>query len=99
MSRFRHDDILAKNSSRMDDSYQVFLLKLRWFTRAHYLNYGKTGNKKHATCHAAMLKNELNSDVAPFTTHIKPVWQQIRLLTGLNLSGKTRNIAFQLVPQ
>ena len=44
-----------------------------------------------------MLQNELNSDVAPFTTHIKPVLQQIRLLTGLNFGGKTRNIAFQLV--
>ena len=32
-----------------------------------------------------------------FTTHIKPVLQQIRLLTGLNMSGKTRNISFQLV--
>ena len=27
-----------------------------------------------------MLQNELNSDVARFTTHIKPVLQQIRLL-------------------
>ena len=31
------------------------------------------------------------------TTHIKPVLQQIRLLTGLNMGGKTRNIAIQLV--
>ena len=30
-------------------------------------------------------------------THIKPVLQQIRLLTGLNVVGKTRNTAFQLV--
>ena len=27
-----------------------------------------------------LLQNELNSDVAHFTTHIKPVLQQIRLL-------------------
>ena len=32
-----------------------------------------------------------------FTTHLKPVLQQIRLLTGLNVGGKTRNIAIQLV--
>ena len=38
--------------------------------------------------HAAMLQNELNSDFARFTTHIKPVLQQIRLLTGLNVGGK-----------
>ena len=37
--------------------------------------------------------------VARFTTHIKPVLQQIRLLTGLNVGGKTRNIAIQLVLQ
>ena len=40
---------------------------------------------------------ELNSNVARFTTHIKPVSQQLRLLTGLNEGGKTRNIALQLV--
>ena len=41
----------------------------------------------------------LNSDVARFTTHIKPVLQQIRLLIGLNKRGKTRNIAIQRVLQ
>ena len=39
------------------------------------------------------------SDVARFTTNIKPVSQQIRLLTGLNVGGKTRSIAIQLVLQ
>ena len=61
--------------------------------------YGKRRNKKRATCFATFLQNELNSDVALYTTRIKPVLQQIRLLTGLNLGGKTRNIAFQLVLQ
>ena len=48
-----------------------------------------------------MLQNELNSDsdVARYITHIKPVLQQFRLLTGLNESGKTPNIAIQLVLQ
>ena len=46
-----------------------------------------------------MLQNEMKSDVARFTTHIKPVLQQIRLLTGLNEGGKTRNIVIQLVLQ
>ena len=57
------------------------------------------GNKKCATCFATSLQNKLKSDVLRFTTHIKPVWQQIRLLTGLNEGGKTRNIAIQLVLQ
>ena len=61
------------------------------------LKYGKTGNKKRATCLATLLQNELNNDVARFTTHIKPVLQQIRFSIGLNISGKTRNIAIQLV--
>ena len=58
---------------------------------------GKTGNKKRATCLATLLQNELNNDVARFTSHIKPVLRQIRFLIGLNISGKTRNITIQLV--
>ena len=57
------------------------------------------GNKRRANCLATLLQNELNSDVARFTTHIKPVSQQIRLLTGLNVGGKTRKIAIQIVLQ
>ena len=34
-----------------------------------------------------------------FSTHIKPVLQQIRLLTDLNVAGKMRNTAIQLVLQ
>ena len=55
--------------------------------------------KKQANCLATLLQNKLNSDVARFTTHIKPVLQQIRLVTGLNVIGKTRNTAIQLVFQ
>ena len=68
-----------------------------WREQVSLLRYGKTGNKKRETCFAASLENELmNNDVGRYTTHIKPVWQQIMLLTGLNMGGKTRNI-FQLV--
>ena len=35
----------------------------------------KTGIKKHATCFATLLPNELNSDVVRFTTLIKPALQ------------------------
>ena len=44
-----------------------------------------------------MLQNELKSDVMRLTTHTKPVLQQIRLLTGLNVGGNTRNIGIHLV--
>ena len=47
------------------------------------LRYGKTGNKKYSTCFAPLLQNEL---------HIKPV----KLLTGLNVGGKTCKISLQL---
>ena len=58
-----------------------------------YSWYGKTGNKKRATCFSTLLQNELNSDVARYATHIKPVLQQIKLLTGLNIGGKTRSFS------
>ena len=70
-----------------------------WFEWKAPLRYGKTGNKKHATCFATLQLNELLSDIARFTTQIKPVLQQIRLLTGLNVGGKTCNNAFKLVLQ
>ena len=58
---------------------------------------GKTGNKKKANFLPSLLQNQLNSDVARFTTHIKPVLQQIRLFTGLNAASKTRKNTIQLV--
>ena len=48
------------------------------------------GDKKLATCLATLQQNELYSDVARFTTNIKLVLQQIRLLTGLNVGCKKR---------
>ena len=53
------------------------------------------GSKKHPTCLASLLQNELNSDVARFAIHIEPLLQQIRLFTDLNTAGKTCIIAFQ----
>ena len=37
--------------------------------------------QKRATCLTTLLQNELISDVARFAAHIKPVLNQIRLLT------------------
>ena len=47
------------------------------------LRYGKTGNKKHSTCFAPLLQNEL---------HIKPVLHQIKLLTGLNVVKRAKSL-------
>ena len=58
------------------------------------------GNKKRATCLATLQQNELyTGDVARFPTNIKLVLPQIRLLTGLKVGCKTRNITIQLVLQ
>ena len=65
--------------------------------RKKTFRHGNTGNKKLSTCLATLLQNELNSEVARFTNHIKPVLQQIRFWTGVNVGGKTCNIAIQLV--
>ena len=59
----------------------------------------KNGQQKTSTCFATLLQNDLNNDVVRYTTQIKPVLLQIRLLTGLNMGGKTHNIAIQLVLQ
>ena len=61
-----------------------------------YLRNGKTGNKKRAICFATWLQNELNSDVARFTTYENKPYNLISCKTGSNMGGKTRNIAIQL---
>ena len=58
------------------------------------LKHGKTSNKKRATCFALLPQNELNGDVARFTTHVQTCYL---LQDRFYLGGKTRNIAIQLV--
>ena len=77
-----------------EHDYRHNAVVLRMMTLEKY-----KGGVKRATCFATLLQNDLNSNVARFTTHIKPVLQQIRLLTGLNMDGKTHNIAIELVLQ
>ena len=48
---------------------------------------------------ATLLQNELQSDIERFTTLVKHVLHPFRLLTSLNVGGKIRNVAFQLVLQ
>ena len=60
-----------------------------------YLRYGKTANKKRKIF-ATWLQNELDSDVARFTTHENKPYNIISCKTGSNIGGKTRNITIQL---
>ena len=83
----------------MEIQNKTFYSQRVWIGYSIELRHGKTGNKKRTTCLATLLQNELNSDVARFTTHIKPVLQQIRLLKGLNVGGNTRYVAIQLALQ
>ena len=78
---------------------QLYLVTMETFVfQRSWISPWRCGNKIRATCLATQLQqNKLNSDVSRFTNHIKPVLQQIRFLTSLIVSGKTRNIAFQLV--
>ena len=109
MTCFRHYDILlsrmttANPFSRQNDAVSRTLAllsneKISLPYRPH-LGERKNGQQKHATCLTTLLQDELNCAVARFTTHIKPVLPQIRLLEGLKMGGKTHNIAFQLVLQ
>ena len=95
--RLQHDHVQDEFCSEANHIQTQGIFSIN--TRTICLRYGKTGNKKRATCLATLLENKLNSDVARFTTHIKPVLQQIRLSTGLNVDGKTRNISFHLFLQ
>ena len=91
------NSIQFRGKERFNLSSLVYgLIKKNPIRKFYALKYGKTGNKKRATCFATLLQNELNSDVARYKAHVKPVLQQIRLLTGLNMGGKRRNISFQL---
>ena len=84
LSRFR---ILRKGS---------FSIRETATEMSEHVTVRKNGQQKTATCFATLLQNELNSDVARFTTHIKPVLQQ--LLTGLNTGGKTPTSSPGLFP-
>ena len=66
---------------------------------SYQLGYVKTGNKKPVSSFAILLKNELNSDVARFTNHLRTYLatnQAARILLPY-VGGKTCNIAIQLV--
>ena len=87
--------ILRKRCGLKSQITIIILLKI-WHTN----RFSKVKSYNfHFHKYDAAWQSELNSDVARFTTHIKPVLQQIRLLTGLNEVSKPRNIPIQLALQ
>ena len=63
------------------------------------LSYSKTGNKKRATGFATLLQNEMNTDVARFTTRIRTCLATNKVARLFFVGGKTRNSHIQLVLQ
>ena len=63
-----------------------------------YLRYGKTANKKRKIF-ATWLQKELNSDVARFTTHVRPCLARNKVVSFVQVGGKTSNITIQLILQ
>ena len=63
------------------------------------LRYSETGNKKRATRFATLLQNELNTDVARLTTHVRTCLATNKVARFVFVAGKTRSIAIQLVLQ
>ena len=57
----------------------------------------KRATKKHATSFATLLQNELESDVARFTTHVQTCQQPDLVQDRFHEGGKTRNVALRLV--
>ena len=59
---------------RIVDRFKICAFRFSLVFRLHVststLRDEKTGNKKRATCFAALLQNEWNSDVARFNTHV-----------------------------
>ena len=92
--RFLHQGFMI--FFHIDDSRRLLITYSFNNVLIGYLRYGKTGNEKRAICFATWLQNELNSDVARFTTHENKPCNLISCKTGSNMGDKTRNIAIQL---
>ena len=59
-------------------------------------SYGKTGNKQHVTCFATLLQNKLQSDVACFTTRVKPVFHRLVPSHYLSVFWAERRLGIRL---
>ena len=66
------NSIQLREKERFNLSSLVYgLIKKFPIRKFDALKYGKTGNKKRATCFATLLQNELNSDVARCNTLVR----------------------------
>ena len=59
----------------------------------------KRATKIRATCFATLLQTKLNSDVARFTTHVRPYLARNKDARFVFVGGKTSNITIQLILQ
>ena len=59
----------------------------------------KRATKKRATCFATLLQTKLSSDVARFTTHVRPCFARNKVVRFVFVGGKTSNITIQLILQ
>ena len=59
----------------------------------------KRAIKKRATCFATLLQTKLNSDVARFTTYVRPCLARNKVVRFVFVGGKTSNITIQLLLQ
>ena len=59
----------------------------------------KRAIKKRATCFATLLQTKLNSDVARFTTYVRPCLARNKVVRFVFVGGKTSNITIQLILQ
>jgi len=81
-------------------TYSVhYNLEFQGYHTSCILNVFKTGNKTRATCFATLLQNELNSDVARFTTQARTCLATSKVARFVFMGGKTRNNTIQLVVQ
>ena len=93
---------LASCSSRLTKAFEGPLPKIPagWVREVDLqrvkLKLRENGQQKTSNLSCNNAANELNNDVALFTTHNKPVLQQIRLLTGLNWVIKRTTSLFNL---
>ena len=90
--------ITARQPRRQKKEKMYALLGIQKKTCAT-LSYSKTGNKKRATRFATLLQNELNTDVARFTNHVRTCLATNQVARFVFVGGKTHSIAIQLVLQ
>ena len=85
------NSIQLREKERFNLSWLVYgLIKKISHQEILCLKVRKNGQQKTYNLFCNIAAKRVDSDVARYKAHVKPVLQQIRLLTGLNMGGKTR---------